>query len=705
MTMKYYLSVITFAIFVVFTCGNNALGAVNVRGSIARTEVITDASGVESTTETTNYNYSLSFQKALTRTISLNGDIRWTNTVIDKDGEVTKTKSAFPVFTLSYRPPAQYNIRFGFNRTDSSPSQGDRVTTENMYTGFSLPSSRLPSLNINYNRSTTEDAGDVQQLNTVSSVINVSTAHGFKYRDASVRINYALGLSSLEDNVGDTTTETSSHLVTTSVNRRFLDDKLKLGMNFGLDLKETTSESQGSPSRFEQSVGATSGLESEAPADPSSVVLVNESQLIDNDRSTAVTPSTDPAIDLSKDDWNIGLGFSGTKDIHSLNLYITTALSEATISAYNFAWRVYSSDNNVTWTLVAGVSGTYNSVFSRFEFDFTEKTARYFKVVNTSSPPVLGDIEVTEIEAIGYALSTPTNSYTTSTTRNFSGLTLTYAPTRRLRLGMSFNLDSTQTESDGSDSTELKNTRYGMNGRYAVIPKYLTFASTYSSLMSTPSDSDESETNSYRLAFSLTPLDTVNASVSYLYSEALLDGTVQSEQSSINTNVFMALYTGIDLNMGVTYGTTEAPVQGTETESSSYRWGLKLKPWKPIIVLINSSNSSSESKENDGTTTSSTSKSLDMKLSYTPSRKIYMSANFDFEPEASEVYSLTWIPTRNIQCSVRYNSNEDGSGASTNLSWRPFKPISLHAGYTVSWTDNETSDQTETISVRASMRF
>lgn len=704
MTKKSNLIVIAVATLIVFTGYGSALAAVNARANFSNSEVTTNTNNVEAVTSTKTQNYSLNFQKDLTRTISLNGDIRWTNRLVDNDGEETKTSSAYPVFTLSYRPPALYKVRMGYNRTESAPSEGDRITTANLHGGFSLPESSLPSVNLNYNRSTTEDDAAVQQLNTISTVVNLSSGYGFDYREVDARLNYTFGMSRNEDKVGETTTETPSHLFTLGLSRDFLDGKLKASTNFGYDLSETTTESLGSASRFEQTVGASQGLESEAPASPTLVTLVSESQLIDNDKSTAVVPSTDPSIDLSKSDWNIGLGFSGTRDIHALNLYVTSGLPTVTLETYSTAsnWAFYTSTDGFNWTSVSLSLVSYNSVFSRIEFTFGEKSAQYFKVVNTS--PATGVIDVTEIEGKGYALSTPMDSYTVTTIRDFSGVNLTYAPFKRLSLGMNFNLDTTTRESDDAASNEVKNSRYGMNGRYDVIPRYLIFSSTYSSIKSAPSDSDENETNSYTGTFSSTPIDTVTASVSYLATESLLGGAVQTEQNSINMSMFMALYTGIDLNMGATMSHTESPVQGSESDSTSRRWGLKLKPWKPLTIVLNGSSSSSETTQ-EGVTTDSTSKSLDMNISYTPSRKIYMSADFDLEPDSAQVYSLTWIPTRTIQCSVRYNSNEAGSGASTDLSWRPFKPISVHGGYSVTWVDNATSDQTEMLYTRASVRF
>ncbi len=706
MTIKPVLLITVIATFVFFAGSHVALASIGVRASFSENEIVTETAGVVKNSTTTTKNYSLNFQKQLTNTLSLNGDIRWTDSLVNIDGVETKTKNVFPIFTLNYSPPAQYNLRLGYNRTESAPSQDDRITTANMNAGFALPAGRLPSFDLSFNKTTTEDHAKVQQINGETATLRASSSYKFEYREVDASINYSFSQTSSEDFIVDTTTETPTHFFSTDASREFMDGKLKASMNYGFNLSETTTESLGTASRFEQTVGPSTGLEFGYPVGgPTPLVMTGEPQLIDNDRNTAVVPSSvgDPTIDLSVSNWNMGLGFTSTQGIHELNLYITSALSSVVISGYNFGWQVYTSTNNVSWT-VLGSSVNYNSVFRRFEFAFSETNARYFKIVNTLSPPTLGTIEVTEITALGFAISTPRNSFTSSVTRGFSGLTLVYSPTDRLNLGMNITIDTTSDERDGSADIEIKNSRYGLNGRYVVIPEYMQFASTYASTISTPSNGDESETNSYTAAFSVTPLDTVNGSVSYLYSENLLAGAVQSEQNSANMSVFMEVYTGIDLNLGATISSSESPASGSETESSSYIWGLKLEPWKTLTILLNGSSSGGESTQG-GVTTTSTSETLDMRISYNPNRKLYMSADFDFKPEVSEIYSLTWTPTRTIQCRFKYNSNDTTSGFSSDLSWRPFRPISLHTGYSVIWTDNLTDDQVETLYTRASIRF
>ncbi len=705
MTIRSYLLVAVAALTLAFFVGRGiAQASIGIRASVATNEVTAETAGVVTTSTTTTQNYSLNFQKSLTNTISLNGDLRWINTLIDKDGVETETKSAYPVFSLSYRPPAQYNIRLGYNRTESSPSQGDRISTSNLNAGFDLPAGKLPSLNLSYNKSLTEDHAKVQQINNESTVLRASSSYGFKYREADLSVNYNYGLSTTEDIVGETTTTTPSHLISTGASRDFFGGKLKASLNYGIDMRETTTESLGTESRFEQTVGASVGLEAESVATPTLIAMTNEPELIDNNRSTSVNPSSaTTTIDLAQVDWNIGIGFSTPKAIHELHLYVSSVLPAVTLEAYETggSWTVYTSSDAINWSPI-GSTIEYESVFSRYSFIFSETTARYFKVVNANAAS--GIITVTEMMARGYALTTPKKSFTSKTTRSFSGLTMAYTPTDRLNLGMNLTVDNTSTERDGIADIDTKNSRYGLNGRYIVIPEYLQFASTYASTISAPSDGDENETNSYTATLSATPLETVSGSLSYLLSENLLAGTMQSEQSSINASVFMAIYTGIDLNLAATRSTTESPQANSESDGSSYQWGLRLKPWRQINVLINGSSSSSSSTQ-DGVSISSTSQTLDMNISYTPSRKIYMSADFDFEPSSSAVYSLTWTPSRAIQCRIRYNSNETSSGFSSDLSWRPFRPISVHTGYAVIWTDNATDDQTETIYTRASIRF
>ncbi len=684
-----------------FSVRADSFADLNARADFSYTKTKSKVDGVESDSSTFNENYTLGFRKTLTRTIAFAGDVRLSRAT--KDGD--KDQSLYPVITLYYTPPEMYNLRFGYNRTETSPSDGDRITTSNTNVSFSLPYTKYPSLNLTYNRSTSEDHNTPQQLNDVLTNITLNTGYTFELFETSATLNYSYGLYTLEDKVTEITTETPSHIGTAFFSRKFLDGRLTSSANAGYELRETTSESRGGATRFKQEITPSSGLVDDGTSLP---ILDDAPGLIDNDVNTAFDPpGTKTSIDLSDANWHMGFGFNTSQLIHAIYLYVnvnTTLVDESTIGSYDFGWQLYTSTDNSTWTLVGTVTPTYNSVYNRFEFSFSEKNARYFKVVNTLGPPPTGGIKVTEIEPIGYALATAMESYTTTATRDFWGFNLSYAPTDRLTLGFSFSYDRNTRESKDAPDVETVNMRHGSNLSYIFIPKYLTVSTSYSSLTIEEKGGTDTGSEFYSLTFSSAPLETLNSSLTYSHTESTSGGAATSVDDTVGMNVFMNLYTGIDLNFSASMAETDSPQQNSKSSSRSYMWNLRLVPWKPLVVLVNAGTSGSETDQ-AGTKTSSSTKTLSLDFSYTPTRKVYFSGNIDLEPDQSQSYSVTWLPTRTLQMGLRLNQSNDTKGGGADFSWQPFKPLSLHLGYNVTVQDNDTNDRTEIMFARASIVF
>src|SRR3990170_4833515 len=122
---------------------------VDLRADYSYQQSTRESDGVKTSTFSFNQAYSLAVRKPLTSTISLFGDIRWTILETDKE----RTTSVYPVFTLNFNPPALYDIRVGYSRTESAPSEGQRITSASTHVAFSLPETRWPSLVISANRS------------------------------------------------------------------------------------------------------------------------------------------------------------------------------------------------------------------------------------------------------------------------------------------------------------------------------------------------------------------------------------------------------------------------------------------------------------------------------------------------------------------------------------------------------------------------
>lgn len=657
------------------------------------------------TTQSTTFvqGYTLGIAKQLTNTISLRADVRLTQTEQDNQ----RTESLYPMVTLNYTPPSMYYFTFGYTRTDVAPSESNRLTTSNLNASFALPLEKWPSLAIVYNRSTNQDFEQPHEVDNVSSNIGLNTHYSYSFLRTESNLSYAFNYQTSEDRVAQTKRESPTHTAAADFTRTFLDNKLRASANIGYSWSENTSTSLAGASRFEQEIDPSTGL-SRTTTTPESETLNSNQALIDGDKSSTA------GINLNVSQ-SVGFSLQSAQNVEKIHLYVNT--NDTTFPNWvddfesqnlnTFMFKIYKSDTGSTWTEVTGVTATFDEIFQRVVFTFAETSAKYFKVVNTGvvSTPLFF---VTEIEPLGFLVSTPTEEISYVIQRNFAGFNLTYSPLSRLNLGYNLNYDNTTQGLNNSETTAINQ---GVNANYIVWPQYLTAAAavtttTNSSTQDTSTGRTESETevNSYTLTFSSNPLPTVTANLNFGLFDNRTDGTKTSQTDSVAGNLFMNLYRGVDLGLGSSLSQTKNYSDGSSTDSMSYYTNVNLIPWNDVTIVINATTFSS-STVSDSTTTESSGDTLNASVSYTPTRKFYMSAAFTIEPTTSQSYAVTWIPTRTIQMDARLGISEDLTSYGATFSWTPIQRLTMFLGYSLAQSTGTTTSDTSTVFARASLRF
>ncbi len=669
--------------------------SVNARADMNYRDTKSIVGGAETSTQSFDQLYTFGVSKRVTNTITLLADVRVF--ITDIDGK--RNESSYPFLSLNFTPPAMYKVQFSYNRNESLPSEGDRITTTFMNVSFTMPpTEEWPSFGIAYNRSTTQDHNTPRKLDTVDSTLHINSAYNFRVLGTDSTLSYSFRYYELEDKVNSTKTESPYHTVSASFGRKFLSGKLRTSANIGYSYYDTTTESLAGASRFEDEIAPSYGLAEYNPPDPTSVTLSQESELIDNNRNTPVTPE----INLNNAGWNIGVGFSTSQSLHAIYLYINTTVSEeSNISSglYNFGWKLYTSSDNAVWTDRGFITPSYNSIYNRFEFSFAETSARYFKVVNTAGAGT-DAIKVTEIEGIGYKLTTPKTTLETTETREFGGINFTYVPSKRLTLGARLRYDHTLRE--GDTESEYTTASYGFNARYVVIPVYLVLSGDYSTSTVDVVDGSDSEINTYSIVASSSPLPTINANVGFRHSESITEGATTSTSDIISSHASMRVYRGVDLTLGASLSYIESPQAGTETDSKTFSWNLKLVPWSYLTVIYDGSVVHSITDNATTGRSSSTTQSQYLTISFVPTRAIYVGSRINLEPTQTQNYNLIWTPTRKLRMSFDYTNNpsSDTESIGTGISWYPVRKFSISTDYSKTWKGD---DETETVLLRGSL--
>jgi hypothetical protein len=536
----------------------------------------------------------------------------------------------------------------------------------------------------------------------VSSVASFNTGYNFSFLETATSLNYSYTHPVTEDNVAKTRSENPSHNVVANFSRSFVDKKIQTSANIGYNESQSINESKGSPIRFEQKITAADGLYGIVLSPYTVGALTSMPALIDNNTGASA------GLNLNGFDRNIGIKLTTAESVAKIQLYLST--TDPNISTYVntpavFGWQLYTSNDGASWTLFSGTLTTsYESAYQKIVFTFAETSALYFKVVNTAFPAAALPINVTEIEAFRFINSTPTIRLTSTTKRDFGGFNLSYSPITRLSMNYTINYDHSGRDLNNFDSTGI-NQSVGLNA--VIMPQYLNLATNYTTATTKTTEertsgaiaTSEYGSNSYAITFSSIPLPTVNASLNYGYSESLTNGAIDSTSNSVNGNVFMNLYQGVDLGLGSTLSESKSLRANLTTDSTSYYSNLTLVPWKPVTVMINGGSSTTQTTGSGSSTTNS----LATTFSYTPTRRLYFLASITIEPASSQSYSVNWLPTRNTQVSARYGISGNVTNMGGDFSWTPIQRLSLRVGYVGTTTDNATSDHTESIFASASL--
>lgn len=656
------------------------------------------------TTESTSLNqgYSLGLTHQLTSTIMISGDVRWS--INEANGR--QTEDVYPVFFLNYVPPSMYYLSFSYNRSENLPPGGDRIATSTTNASFSLPVEGWPSISLTYSRTATEDFLTIHKTNNISTSKGFNTAYGFNFLETETSLNYSYTNSTTEDKVANTTAETQNHSASANFSRAFWDKMIQTNASVGYSQSKRIDKSLGSPIRFEDKFTASDGLYSIDTIPTDAPPLTNTPALIDNNTGASA------GIDLNGADRNIGLKFTTAQSIQKIHLYISTSdtniATYVTNSSTYFGWQLYTSSDGINWTLRGTPTASYEAANLRIVFTFPEFNALYFKIVNTAFPAA-STISVTEIEAIGFKTSTPTNVLTAKSTSDFSSFNISFTPGERFNMNYNINYNHSTQDVNDFDSTSVNQSA---NMALVVIPQYLNLSTGYTTTTTTATQkasptsttytTTETGTDGYSLALSTRLIPTVGASLNYAYTESLTGGETYSTSDSISGSISMNLYKGIDLGLGSSMSESKDLKANSKTGSQNYSWNLNLIPWKVLTIAVTGSSASSTTTTG-GIETSSTSNSLGTNFSFTPTRKLYVSASITIEPAVSQSYSISWLPTRNIQTGIRYGLSGDATNMGADLSWAPIPRLSLHLGYTSTMTGNVTNDHTDSIFATASL--
>jgi len=638
----------------------------------------TEASGGSTSTESSAFNqlYNLSLSKTIYPNLRLSaGSVFEKNTAESITDDMTtesSTTNIRPFIDLTLSNPL-YTAGVSYNRREekqTSDSTTAIYVNENYNTILGWRPESLPSVNMTFGRTNTFDkerltqdtTTDSASLNLIYQAINVlDLMYHPTYRNTKNMLN---------------NTETKELIQNGRVTYSDLFLKrISVSTSYNISRKETeiSATAAGGTGEVITQLFPFSGL-SAIDDTPDDGALELNSALIDGN----LTDSSGINIGLGGDETtltNMGLDFSATTKVNTIFVWVNRELPSQI--ANSFSWDIYTSSNNLNWTLQTTISSaTFGTFQNRFEISFSNVTTKYIKVVTRPLEPaetvgVTGDftnIFVTEIQAFLEKSVEEAKGKTTFTTNIYNA----DIRTRILNTPSLFH-----------DFSYFLTTTEPSSGKRSSLSNGLSLSHRFSKIISGSArvarediveQEEEGLNYTYSTSITVIPLKTLRHSLTYSRRTEEAEEE-SSERNSIFLNNLIELYEGISVNIsgGLSSQTTNT---GEKSESTTLNLGSTTTPHPNLTISLNYLATNTERSGGEGeSSTSATTRRGGLSMSYQPFKTVHlftsvtMLSETDKATKTAQDYGLNWspFPDGTLQFNFAYNEALTSDGGKNRV--------------------------------------
>jgi hypothetical protein len=581
----------------------------------------------------------------------------------DIDAKTTVTRFR-PYIDLTLQTPL-YTAGMGYVRREEKTKVEDArsVTLVNEeYNGIlewrpdGFPSSKL------YLKRTNRFDGREQFRDTKEDFLELISKYTYK----GLNLNYRGTYTHTADDITDLDTKQQLHNGRITYTDAYFDKRVSLQTNYDVTYQQTKTDAKGGGT-VQFPLFPFAGLFSidPTPGDSTDIPMVPNPALIDGDLVTSSGIDIGlPAIGDPTDPRNIGLDMLNVTEINQLLVWIDRDLSASPAIANSFSWQIWTSSDNLTWTLFTTISpAPFGPFENRFELNFLNVSTRYIKiVVSPLSSAVPGaaafpDIFITEVQTFVNRPAEDVEGKVSNTTHIYN----LDVRTRILDVPLLFyelNYFLNRLEPSSEQRYDLSNA-LSVNHRLSR-----TLVGSARVGVENGEERDEKRlAYVYNASLIADPLRTLHNSLVLSGRNEKIGGRPNDNYSAFLYNTAQ-LYNGIDLNLngGVSYRKQE-----TEEKTRDYiiDVGLNIVPHRTVVFVLNYSDRITErwgGEREDGSTYT---RILDMSINYTPFRTLNLFASWeliaerDQDTETTQNYALNWSPFQDgtLQFNFAYDEN------------------------------------------------
>ena len=577
---------------------------------------------------------------------------------------VTATSDKFlPSATLTLKQPL-YTVAVGYflNEQEETASRTPNVTLTNrdLQALLDWRPAGLPYVNFRYDHIDTQDlSASTANLDTVSDNYQLISHYAFKGFD----LRYFGTYVDTQDKVHDVDTIDLTQNGTAAYNNSFIGGRLLFGTSYNIIRNDLTTTAVGSGGTASVQIFPYSGLFAVSNT-PALGALSPNAALIDGNltASTGINLGL-PPLGGNLQPLNIGLDFLNPTQVNDLQVWIDRTIT--TDVANSFSWSIYTSNDNLTWTLLQTVfPATFGPFQNRFDIEFTSVKTRYIKVVvaplaaTVNGASSFPNIFVTELQAFVTQSLEQSREQRISSTSEVSNTTARYSIFSNNLLSYESSYFYSNNSSSGLKTSTLSN---GLSSNYRFT-SFLTGSGRFA--YETGEEQNQKET-AYLMDASLiaTPLPTLTNSLVFSERDETLGGMTQDSQSIFLNNVAQ-LYKGLDANFNLGR-LTSTETTGLKLQSDNVTVGANIVPnrkmtWTFAFTYIDTNQAGPAVPSVSGVSRQETAT-----LAYTPVSTMYLFASVQSlnQPRGPnrllQNYGFNWSPFPDGALQFRFAYNEN----------------------------------------------
>jgi hypothetical protein len=631
----------------------------------------TAAAGQTTKTEADSFSqrYNLMLEKMIYPKLRLNSAgifQKDTSNVKSGDEEIHSTNTRFsPHVTLTLLDPI-YSAGVGYYLREQEQASSQSFTTTTIGEDYSANLGwkpvGLPTLDLKYMKTNRYDKNRTVQDQTQDS-FSLMSQYAFK----GIDLRYFGSSATTKDLLHNRETQDMNHNGMASYYGSFFQGRANFGTSYNIvrnEIKVTSTGTGGAPISTQQfpisGLSLITDTHTLTPLDLNPVLIDGNLTVASGLNIGLPAPAADSRAR------NMGLDSQVVTEVNNLLIWVDREVPANIAST--FSWDIYTSPDNLNWTLLSTVfPAPFGPFQNYFEIDFPNVRTRYIKaVVKPLQPTVIGapgfpSIFITEVQAFVKQSASPSGQ---SESKFTSGIQTsnTYLRYRLLDSpGLYYDFSYYHTRKDPTDQT-FSTLANGLSASHRFSDIF--FGTARVAREENSEQELKRSANVYGATLTATPLRTLTHSL--VVSARNENG---QEGSRDNLSLFMnntaQLYKGIDLNINGGWISAKDP-DGTQLRTTLLSLGANIVPHKTMALNLYLTDSQTGQSRPDGTETAKATRMADLNMTYNPFQTLYLSAALQIVEETDQktkvlqTYGGTWSPFPDgaLQFRVSYTENK-----------------------------------------------